>query len=145
MDMNPGVGAADRLLSHRPETDMRFFRRDRRFVWLALFALTAQLVLTFGHIHLHAIQHHQAAVAAAGTCASHVQSPCPNHSDDDAICPICNLITLAGTLVPPQPIAIDLPKLVSNVVAPQRSIGSFTRSETVHFQARAPPPVAAAT
>lgn len=118
---------------------MRFFRRDRRFVWLALFASTAQLVLTFGHVHLHAIEHHQAAVAAAGTCAFHVQSPCPKPSDDDANCPICNVISLAGTLVPPQPIAIEFPKLVANVVAPRLSIGSFRHSETVHFQARAPP------
>ncbi len=118
---------------------MRFFRRDRRFTWLALFALTAQLVLTFGHVHLHAFQHHQAAVAATGTCASHVQSSCPKHSDDDANCPICNLISLAGTLVTPQPIAVDFPSLVSDVVAPQFSIGSFRRTETVHFQARAPP------
>src|SRR5271169_6829197 len=95
------------------ETVMRFFRRDRRLVGLALFALAAQLVLSFAHIHVHAAHRHPD-VATAGSCAVTASSHCPSHEDDDAFCSICWTISIAGSLVLPEPVALDLPSLESD-------------------------------
>jgi hypothetical protein len=119
---------------------MQSFRRHQSFIWLALFALSAQLVLTFGHVHLHATQNHQTDVATTGTCGPDAQSPCPKQSDDDeSHCPICQVISIAGTLVLPAPPAIDLRPQEPVSVEPPRSVGSLCGEETVQFQARAPP------
>jgi hypothetical protein len=117
---------------------MRFFRRNRRFAWLALFALTAQLALTFGHVHLPGVQHHADAIAQ-GSCGSQTQSPCPADNDADDHCALCWTISIAGTLVVPAAPVVDLPPHERMRVEPLLSVGSLWGSETVHFQARAPP------
>ena len=118
---------------------MQLLRRHQSLVWLALFALCAQLVLSFGHVHLHLAQHH-ADAATPGTCATHAQSPCPKPSDDDdAHCAICWTLSIAGTLVLPAPPAIDIPSLEPFPVERPLSVGSLWGKETVHFQARGPP------
>jgi hypothetical protein len=120
------------------ETVMRFFRRDRRLVVLALFALAAQLVLSFAHIHVHAA-HRYADATTAGSCAITASSHCPSHDDDDALCSICWTMNIAGSLVLPEPVALDLPSLESDTLEAQPSVASFSGNETIQFQARAPP------
>jgi len=119
---------------------MRFFRRNRNLAWLALFALSAQLALTFGHVHLHTVNH-SADVASSAACSANTQSPCPAHDDgdDDAHCPLCWSIAMAGTLVVPAVPVVDLPPRGRIRVEPLLSVGSLWSAETVHFQARAPP------
>ena len=121
---------------------MRFFRRDRRLAGLALFVLAAQLVLSFAHIHVHAA-HRYASAATAGSCA--VTTPhCPSHNDDDALCSICWTMSIAGSLVLPEPVALELPSFESDTLEAQPSVASFSGNETIQFQARAPPLVEAA-
>ena len=121
---------------------MRFFRRDRRLVGLALFALAAQLVLSFAHIHVHAA-HRYASAATAGSCAVTASSHCPSHNDDDTLCSICWTMSIAGSLVLPEPVALELPSLESDALEAQASVASFSGNETIQFQARAPPLVEA--
>ena len=117
---------------------MRFFRREQRFAWLALFALAAQLVLSFGHIHVHAQQ--AAHAAAPGSCIAGAHAQCPSHDDDDETrCSTCWTIAIAGSLVIPAPAALVIPAAAAETVEPLPSIGTHADSQTVYFLARAPP------
>jgi hypothetical protein len=116
---------------------MRFFRREQRFAWLALFALAAQLVLSFGHIHVHAQQ--AAHAAAPGSCIAGAHAQCPSHDDDETRCSTCWTIAIAGSLVIPAPAALVIPAAAAETVEPQPSTGTHADSQTVHFLARAPP------
>jgi len=118
---------------------MRFLRREQRLSWLALFALVTQLMLSFGHVHVHAAQR-AAHAAAPGACVPGTHAQCPSHDDDDeAHCSICWTISIAGSLVVPAPAALVIPLGETESVDPQPSMGTFADNETVHFQARAPP------
>jgi hypothetical protein len=119
---------------------LRFFRRERRVVWLALFALASQLVLSFGHhVHVHAALL-TAHAAAPGSCSSSAQAQCPAHDDEDETrCSICWTISIAGSLVVPAPAALLVPSCDAEIVDPQPLMAIFSDDETVYFQARAPP------
>ena len=71
-------------------------------MWVALFALACQLVLSFGHIHLgkNVAAGWTAAPYAASTTGAPEAPPNPASSTDD-FCAICANINLAGTLVLP--------------------------------------------
>jgi hypothetical protein len=117
---------------------MRLFRRDRRFAWLALSALAMQLIVSFGHVHTHGAY---AAAAYADGCSSTAQSQCPAHDDDDEQhCPICWAVSLAGAMVLPQPQVITGPIELARTFEHRPAVVSLHGSETVKFQARAPPP-----
>jgi hypothetical protein len=117
---------------------MRFFRRHRSFIWLGLFALCTQLALSFGHVHLNAVKHY-ADAAASSACGAKTQSPCPAQDDDEDHCAICWTISIAGTLVVPAAPVVDLPPRERMRVEPLLAVRSLRGTETVHFQARAPP------
>jgi hypothetical protein len=119
---------------------MRFFRREQRIAWLALFALAMQLVVSFGHVHVHAARQ-PAHAAAQGACAPGTPAPCPSHDDDDAHCAICWTVSIAGSLVVPAPAALVIPLQEPEPVAPPPSAGTFADNENLGFQARAPPRV----
>src|SRR5438128_3708538 len=102
---------------------MSWFRsRARLGAWLALFALTLQLVLTFGHVHLDraAPLNPVSAITAAAASADPATPAAPDTVADD-YCAICALIHLAGSLTPaeapalPVPIAFDRPGAPSAV------------------------------
>jgi len=117
---------------------MRLFRRNRRLTWLVLCALAAQLLISFGHVHNHAGVHAEA--AHAGTCNPSTQSQCPSdHDEDEQHCAICWAISLAGTALLPQPPSIDRPITLAKVFARGPCVVAYCGSETVKFQARAPP------
>lgn len=116
---------------------MRFFRREQRFAWLALSALAAQLVLSFGHIHVHAQQ--AAHAAAPGSCIAGAHAQCPSHDDDETRCSTCWTIAIAGSLVIPAPAALVIPAAAAETVEPQPSTGTHADNQTVHFLARTPP------
>jgi hypothetical protein len=117
---------------------MRLFRRNRNLAWFALFALAAQLTLTFGHVHLQAAKHN-ADTAALASCVAKTQAPCPAQDDDEDHCALCWTISIAGTLVVPAAPVMDLPSRERLRVEPPLSVGSLWRNETAQFQARAPP------
>lgn len=119
---------------------MRFFRQHRSSLWLAIFALSVQLALSFGHIHAHTAKHGLADATPPGTCALTVKSPCPTQNgDDDAHCAICWTINIAGTVVVPPPIVVGPPLRVANPVAPPLSTATLRGSELLRSRARGPP------
>jgi hypothetical protein len=81
---------------------MHWIRRNARFgSWAAILALTIQLVLSFGHIHLKDIQGSSAVI----TATAQVQSNSP--ADDDGgttghdFCAICVALNLTSSSVLP--------------------------------------------
>jgi hypothetical protein len=126
---------------NRPGEWMRFFRASRGFGGLALFALAMQFALAFGHHHDHPIV--QSIQATLSAPASSTELPGPvRGGDSQHSCRICWLISVAGALVLPTPIAIHLPVSVPTLVVRGANHAVLTDSKTVKFQARAPPVVA---
>src|SRR5262249_10155423 len=86
---------------------MRWFRRNMRFgSWCALFALTIQLVMSFGHLHSAS----SAAAAALAASAAEPLAAAPDgtstpskHSRVADYCTICASIHLAGLLTAAPP------------------------------------------
>jgi hypothetical protein len=115
---------------------LQLFRQNRRLTWLALCALALQLVISFGHVHLHGVVHEETAHAAS--CNENAQSQCPADHDGDH-CPICWAINHAGTALLPHAPSIDLPATLAKVFERELTVISYCGSETIKFQARAPP------
>jgi hypothetical protein len=136
---------------------MRWFRSHKlKVASLALFALTCQFVLSFGHVHLDRLAGNsinwamgaaagKAVAAAPGkvTLADLPTSPrqkSPSGLGDD-FCAICASVSLAGALVVPTsptllPAVSFFKELQWSFAATQaRSIDHF------HFNARGPPTV----
>jgi hypothetical protein len=136
---------------------MRWFRSQKlKLASLALFALTCQFVLSFGHVHLNRFvgqASNWAIAAAAGkavaaapgkvTLADLPTSPReknPSRLGDD-FCAICASIDLAGALV--APIAPTLLPGISFYKELHWSLVA-TQAESIdhiHFNARGPPVV----
>lgn len=75
------------------------FRRHRKLTWVALIALAAQLVLSFGHVHAYRhphlnINNRSAAIECPG---AHRQP-----DDLDGSCALCWLTRAAGPLILPE-------------------------------------------
>ena len=127
---------------------MRWFRsRSRLGSYLALFALTVQLALPFGHVHLerYLLGRHSATLTgvSATTVSTSAIDPAgkelPALADD--FCQICALIHLAGTLVPAA--APSLPQLGVFRPSPLEAASLEFDLAGPHYSplgARAPPP-----
>jgi len=109
---------------------------------LALFALTLQLALSFGHVHLGPISRHSSVIDVATSTDAHGPASRDRHdlpaaADDN--CAVCALIHLAGTLLPSEPPALELPAAFGRL--PHEIVGQFdlTAPPGALFQARAPP------
>jgi hypothetical protein len=125
-------------LGHR----MRWFRRNMRFgSWCALFALTIQLALSFGHLHF-------ASSAAVAALASAAAEPLADAADDQPTpskhtrvadyCTICASIHLAGLLTAEPPsVAALLPTSQARLTA--RNQAQSSSHSGLPFNARAPP------
>jgi len=117
-----------------------------RFVWLALFALACELVLSFGHVHLgkNAGNVWTAAFGAASTAdAGPINQTTPAKgpvSTTDDFCAICANINLVGTSALPILASILAPvsRLIS-LPAPRTEIRPRAIA-TLAFRARGPPP-----
>jgi hypothetical protein len=126
---------------------MRFFRSHRlKVASLALFALTCQFVLAFGHVHLNRLAGNSnhwvvAAAAATVTPADLPISPRQNNPSGlgEDFCAVCASVSLAGALVVAATPALPAPiSFVDELrwpfaAAAAASIGHF------HFDARGPP------
>jgi hypothetical protein len=84
---------------------MRWFRRNMRFgSWCALFALTIQLALSFGHLHFASSVAALASAAAEPLAAAPDDSPTPTkHNRVADYCTICASLHLAGLLTAEPP------------------------------------------
>jgi hypothetical protein len=116
---------------------MRPFRGHRRFTWVALIALVAQLILSFGHVH--AYRHTVDACSNLLSSASDDHSASGDSEDGTASCALCWLARTAGMLVLSElvshPILItlsDLPPLTPSLAIP-------VSARSCVFAARAPP------
>ena len=125
---------------------MRWFRsRARLGSGLALFALVAQLTLSFGHLHADASARDLGVAAAASNMQpSADQTSTPSDRSDhqsipDDYCPICALIHLAYGMVPAAAPPLSLRDHFGRLhLELAVELGSSTPRATA-FQARAPP------
>jgi hypothetical protein len=127
---------------------MHWVRSKLRFgAWCALFALTIQLALSFGHVHAVGIDSTKSTLLAAWTTppsAPSANAPAaptkqaPNGLAHDQ-CAICTTVQLAAAAVPSAMPALPLP-----LVSSQEWLGTsveFVLAPPLHFSfsARAPP------
>jgi hypothetical protein len=126
---------------------MRWFRSQKlKVASLALFALTCQFVLSFGHVHLNgfADQANNWAIAAAAGKISLADLPTsPRQKNPSGLgrdfCAICASINLAGALVAP-----TVPTLLPEISFYKELHWSFAATQAhsidrIHFNARGPP------
>ena len=122
-------------------TAMRWFRsRARLTSWLALFALTAQLALSFGHVHADQLAPATIASAAATVPADGTPvAPAKPDGVADDFCAVCALLHLAGTALPGAAPSLPLPIAFSQTRVEFTDQSILTASSPAFFQARAPP------
>jgi len=121
---------------------MRWFRsRARVTSWLALFALAAQLALSFGHVHVDQLARPAAAalVQAAPVADRAPVLPAKPDSLADDFCAICALIHLAGTLIAGAAPSLPAPAIFSQTGFERLATIALTAPPHASFQARAPP------
>jgi hypothetical protein len=119
--------------------------------WLALFALTCQLVLAFGHIHLGRISIAPMATAAGAALAVNTGDDSaalprappqknPSRFGDD-FCALCASINLANSLVVPTAPTV-VPPISSDCAITWSHAGVYAAaSGHLYFEARGPPQV----
>ena len=119
---------------------MRWYRTNRRFAGtLALFALALQITLAFGHIHLRDFAGIPGVTAET---QANTQAPAGHNDTDrsaDGYCLICATVSLAGTLVLPDSIALFVP--VGSTTTPHWHACTTSCTPIGHalFYARGPP------
>jgi hypothetical protein len=126
---------------------MRWIRSNVRFgAWCALFALTLQLGLSFGHVHadggLKAPRLGLAVLLAKAAPVADAPAVPAKHDPNSLageFCDLCALIHLAGTLVPAVAPALPVPAIFGSAPQPVRIDPEFAASRPLFFQARAPP------
>lgn len=105
----------------------------RRLSVLALFALAVQFGACFGHNHFHH-------VFTAGA-AAHADPAAPDtgdsHNDND-LCAICTVASLAQTLVGSAPPLLPVPVEIRADISPI-AVAAITATPRAGFQSRAPP------
>jgi hypothetical protein len=120
---------------------MRPFRHHPRLAWLALFALTAQLVLSFGHGHDALTRRQMAERASTDPCLSATLSPCvpSDQSDHDDFCAICWTLGIAGSLILPTSTVLVEPTETCGTQPQICPAAHEFGDRSSPFQARAPP------
>lgn len=127
---------------------MRWVRSRRQVgAWCALFALTVQLVLSFGHVHVLKIGTGSAAAGVLADWSSLVDGggkpPAPGKQKApglaDDFCAICSLMNLASSVLPATAPGLPLPLLAKQVQITTRLEIARAAPPSLVFQARAPP------
>jgi hypothetical protein len=134
---------------------MQWFRSQRlKVASLALFALTCQFVLSFGHVHLNrfagqasnwaiAVTAEKAVAPAPGKVALADLPTSPRQKNPSGLgedfCAICASINLAGALLAP-----TVPTLLPEISFYKELHWSFVATQArsidhIHFNARGPP------
>jgi hypothetical protein len=119
---------------------MDWFRSHSKLgACLALIALAFQFAVSFAHVHrdgnapLRLTVHRSIATHAAAQPAS--QAPALAHD----YCAVCALIHLAGTVIAPQPPALQLPIALGRTPPAPHTEFKLTAASHVLSAARAPP------
>jgi len=134
------------------EAVVSWFRSNRgKVTWVALFALTCQLVLAFGHVHLIKIRSALAPISAATAIVidmaddpaalprSPPQIPQRNPSGfGDNFCALCGGINLAASVVVPTAPTV-VPPISSDRALTWSSAGLQVATSGCSFVARGPP------
>jgi len=126
---------------------MRFFRRRSSPVLLALLAFAMQAGLLLAQMHTHSRLHTRAEGRAWATsivalaCQSIMRPGCPpvaphDHREDCPVC--CSLAVASAAVMPAAPaVAPEIPLFAA--LRPVLAVAGLPGTDTVHFQARAPP------
>jgi hypothetical protein len=121
---------------------MRWVRTNRRWSsWLALAAMTLQLALSFGHIHLEQLASGSAIASVVASKASTSQQDPAQHpaNEADDFCAICATIHLASSSFLSDAPLLRAP-LASRVIEHFGYINFiFVSPQRAAFQSRAPP------
>jgi hypothetical protein len=122
---------------------MRWLRYDRRIgSWLALVALAVQFGLSFGHLHLEAVQRTDTAAVALSAevhAAKSVLSQQQPSEDGNDYCAICASIYLASNSFVPAAPLLPVPFLSHVVEHFDGDVAGFIAPRRLAFQSRAPP------
>jgi hypothetical protein len=121
---------------------MSWVRSNRRVgSWIALFAITLQLALSFGHLHLEGVGLVPSAAASAQANGSADDGPLPVGRHGHDLCAICATLGLLSTSALPAVSSLVLPVEAARVwVADLRSTPLPFALHFI-FQARAPPAI----
>ena len=106
---------------------------------LALFALTVQIVLSFGHVHLGNFAHAVPCLASASTQSTPSAPTQPPAGDADDYCAICATIHLTATSFLPQAPQLPMPFATQSVEHFNSVTAVFLEPRRAPFQSRAPP------
>ena len=109
----------------------------RRGGWAALFALSLQIVLAFGHMHPLPVASAPVLSAASGG-PLHSGGGDPSGAAQD-ICAICVAVNLASAVTLPPPVPLAVPVRTYEVVSFSGSQFVLPRLHAFPFQTRAPP------
>jgi hypothetical protein len=125
---------------------MRFFRSHRlKVASLALFALTCQFVLAFGHVHPDRLAGKLShwAVAAAAAAVAPADPPIPRQNNPSGLgedfCAVCASVSLAGALVVPATPAVPPPISFVDGLHWPFAAAAAASIDHFHFDARGPP------
>jgi hypothetical protein len=121
---------------------MGWIQRHRRHgALLALAALVLQIVLSFGHVHLHGVA--QSAPAAIthpiALADKNPQTPAPIPADNDDYCAVCASIFLVSSAFAPAPRQLPVPAKFQRVEHSFHAARLFADPPRLAFRSRAPP------
>jgi Protein of unknown function (DUF2946) len=119
---------------------MQWFRAKLKAgALLALFALTVQIALSFGHVHLGNFGHAIPSLASASTQSTPSAPPQQPAGHADDYCAICATIHLTATsFLPPAPQA-PVPCVARSVEHFNTAAVVFIAPRRAPFRSRAPP------
>ena len=118
---------------------MRFFRRRSEFAVLALVALVAQMLLSFGHTHARLALDSDAPISCRTVVPASADQACPQRHDDSKDCTICWSMAIASASVLGTAPVLAVPAdLASSMPALRESI-DVLGTVTASFQPRGPP------
>ena len=108
---------------------------------LALIALALQIVLAFGHVHLHAISQNLHATSAqhAALADSKSRAPAQIPADNEDYCAICASIFLASSAFAPAPPELLVPANFQPIEHCFNAARQLAESPRLAFRSRAPP------
>jgi hypothetical protein len=125
-----------------PVLPMRSVRTDRRWSsWLALAAMTLQLALSFGHIHLEKFASGSAIASVAASKAPASQQNPAHHpaNEADDFCAICATVHLASSSFLPDAPLLSVPFASRTIEHFGHFTFAFISPQRAAFQSRAPP------
>jgi len=127
---------------------MNWFRSNiQPCTWSALFALTLQIAVSFGHMNRHdlglplLIKAGQTQILPDEAAAPADSDDQDHHSAPDHYCPICASIALIGTGAPALAPVLVVPTSVVRFSPPEKPVNLQDPQFTVSFQARGPPSI----